>query len=108
MTVYDPGSIDQISVNGAERKVYLGIVIPGPFTRQPNLLKALDRKVNEYVTFVVSGELARTYPHLERHRPYVEIAHAGPLGEADVDLVQQLGDQLSPLGIGLRTIDLTR
>ncbi|MEJ2202956.1 MAG: hypothetical protein P8170_02470 [Gemmatimonadota bacterium] len=106
MTVYDSGTIDQISVDGPEEKVYLGIVIPGPFSRKPNLIEALNKKVNDYVTFVMSGELARKYPHLERYRPYIEIAHAGPLGELDLDLVQKLGDQLTSLGFGLRTVDL--
>jgi hypothetical protein len=106
MTVHDSGTIDQISADDRERKVYLGIVIPGPFSRRPQLIEALNEKINHYVTFVMSGELARTYPHLERYRPYIEIAHAGPLEESDVDLVQLLGDQLTSLGFGLKTVDL--
>lgn len=106
MTVYDARTIDQISTDDNERKVFLGILIPGPFNQTASLVQALNQKINSYVTFVMSGELARKHPHLERHRPYIEIAHAGPLSEADVDLVQRLGDQLGSLGFGLRTVDL--
>lgn len=106
MSVFDAATIDQISADDRERKVFLGIVIPGPFTGKPGLVEALNKKVNRYVTFVMSGELARKYPHLERHRPYIEIAHVGPLRESEVDLVQLLGDQLATLGFGLKTVDL--
>ncbi len=108
MTVYDADTIDRITTDDGARKVYLGLVIPGPFQREPDLIKALTAKVNAYVRFVKSGQLGRQHPNLAQHVPYIEIAHAGPPDGPDLSLIERLGGQLANLGIGLRTVDLDK
>lgn len=108
MTVYDPQVIDQIHTDAAKRRVYLGIVIPGPLTLERALIDALTVKVNRYAKFVGSGDLHAKYPELRTFTPYIELAHAGGLSEQTGGLIQRLGAQLTARGIGLRTVDLDR
>ena len=106
MTVYDPLVIDQIHADEAKRRVYLGIVIPGPLTHERELIVALTVKVNRYAKFVVSGDLHHKYPQFRTFTPYIELAHAGGIPEQVAGLVQRLGPQLTARGIGLGTVDL--
>lgn len=108
VTVYDAQVIDQIHSDEAKRRVYLGIVIPGPLTLERALLDALTAKVNRYAKFVGSGELHRKYSQFQTFTPYVELAHAGGVPEQVAGLVHRLGPQLTARGIGLATVDLDR
>ncbi|MBL9086994.1 MAG: hypothetical protein JNM10_07600 [Planctomycetia bacterium] len=108
MTVYDPHVIDQIHTDAAKRRVYLGIVIPGPLTLERALIDALTAKVNRYAKFVASGDLHAKHPELRAFTPYIELAHAGGVPEQVAGLVQRLGPQLTARGIGLTTVDLDR
>lgn len=106
MTVYEPTTIDNVSIDARRRQIVLGLVVPGPISSDAEFLTTLGKTLNAYAGFVASGQLARHYPAAAGLAPVIEVAHSGRLDEGGLRIVEGVAQQLVAIGISLRTVDL--
>jgi len=102
--IEQPDMIDLVSVNKERAEVNLGIVQQNPWNARTFSL--LDRKVRNYVSFVESGTMNRTYPETMTMHVVIEVAYFVEPDDRARSELRRLEAEIKRKNFGLRWFKL--
>jgi hypothetical protein len=89
MTVRDADTIDHITLSEDESTCNLLMVEDRPFTGSSAQNEQIREKMNTYLTFVQTGQLAEQFPELAGKRMAVRlVCHEEPENESVIELLK--------------------
>lgn len=102
MTIEDQETVDAIGVDRSGREVVLVISDHLDWTNPRNHLEALQEKINTYLRFIESGEMAQTYPKAVGRAPVIKVVGAHPLSADGIRFFEDALPVLREAGVDLR------
>lgn len=92
MTVQDADTIDHITLSSDGSTCNLLMIEDRPFTGSPGQNDQIMEKINTYLAFLQTGQLAQQFPDMAGKRVAVRlVCHEEPRGEALLGLLQTAG-----------------
>jgi len=94
--------IDAAFVDEAGKTIVLVLVVAEPWDSEGKRLEALQERLGEYATFVVSGQLRRQFAAAEDCGVAISVEYADVPGDQERSFFERAYEQLADMGIGLR------
>jgi hypothetical protein len=102
--VLDPNTVDFVVVE-QDGTLYLDIVQHLPWGT--DTYERLDRKVDAYVRYYVTGAIFKAHPHLAGKPAVIRVVYVEPPGPAALWRLEAVRSRIKPRGIGLVWVPLT-
>ncbi len=90
-----PGVLDAFAHDTREDKLVLAMFEPRPWTGGTAQLAQLEQKMNSYLSFVLDGEMAESFPHLIDKPLEIQLRTPGEPSAEAWDLIGRMQEQLA-------------
>jgi hypothetical protein len=103
--ILDEGVVDFVVVEQDDATVYLDIVQHLPWN--DDTYRRLDRKVDNYVSYVRNGTLLKQHPEVAGKPIVIRVVYLQPPGPAAVWRLEAVKTRIKPRGLGMTWVALT-